>query len=54
MRIVVWVTALLALAAWLILWGLGPVYQTQLLGRAGWIFLIAAAWWLAGRVLSDK
>ena len=47
MRIVVWFTALLSLAAWLLLWGLGPVYQAQLLGKASWIFLIAAV--VAGR-----
>jgi hypothetical protein len=54
MRIVVGITALLSLAAWIILWGLGPSYQAELVGRAGWIVLVAAAWWLTGRVLAGK
>ena len=51
---VLWLTALLVLVVWLLIWVQSPAYQAQLVGRAGWILLVAAAWWLAGRVLAGK
>ena len=53
-RIVVAFTALLFLVVWLLVWVQWPAYQVQLAGRAVWILLIMAAWWLAGRVLAGK
>jgi hypothetical protein len=54
LRVIVWLTALLSLLAWMVLWGLRPDYQAELFGRAFWILLIVAAWWLTGRVLAGK
>ena len=42
------------LAVWLLVWLRWPAYQIQLVTRAGWILLVLAAWWLAGRVLAGK